>query len=142
MRCEELLRGPAEYLGPTDSVRFAAGRMRDLNIGFLPVCIDGRVEGVVTDRDLALRVLAEGRAFETEVREVMSTNVVACAPDDDLREVERLMREAQIQRIVVSDDDDRLLGVVSLADLALAEEPSELASTVAHISDREAVPPP
>jgi CBS domain-containing protein len=96
--------------------------MKDHNIGFLPVVdVDKRVVGVITDRDLAVRVLAEGLQRETPIGQVMTRDVRVCHPDDNLQEAEWKMSTTRKSRLVVTDDDGHCLGVISLSDIAQAD---------------------
>ncbi len=107
-----------EYLPAQTSSRAAARRMRDRNVGFLPVCDrDRRVIGMITDRDIAMRVVAEGLQCDLPACDVMTREVVACHPDDDLLMAERIMAASHKSRLVVLDANGRLAGVVSLADI-------------------------
>ena len=105
------------------SAAACAQTMRDENIGFMPV-VNGKGDliGVVTDRDLALRVVAAGKPASTPVREVMSPGpIVTCEPDDNLRVLEQRMAEAKRSRALVLSRQGALLGVISLSDIAQAE---------------------
>ncbi|ABC83065.1 CBS domain-containing protein [Anaeromyxobacter dehalogenans] len=114
-----------------DSVRDCAALMRDEEIGFVPVCNDaGEPVGAITDRDLAIRVLAEGRSADEQVSSCMTREVVACRLGDDLRDAEQLMRQRQLSRVMVCDDDGRLRGVISLADIAEVESERSIGDTV------------
>jgi CBS domain-containing protein len=106
---------------PETPARQAARLMEDHDVGSLPVVesdSNRQLVGVVTDRDLVLRVLGHGKPPETPVREVMSINVHTCRPDESLDEVENAMARYQVRRIPIVDDDDRVVGVVAQADLA------------------------
>jgi CBS domain-containing protein len=154
MQCHEIMTSNAEFVTPRLSVEMAARKMSDRILGFLPVCeADGPVLGVVTDRDIALRVCAAGRsAQDTLVEEIMSQPVVSCRPYDPVARIERLMIDHKTARIVVTDDDGRLLGVVSVTDLAQHEEPLRVARVLQKLSSRafrvesprsvRSVPPP
>ena len=103
----------------TDDARSVARLLAEHNVASLPVVdVNGRLRGVVTDRDLCCRILAEGRSFETPIREVMSTPARSVVPETRLEEVESLMRENRIRHLPVIDEDDRLVGFISLSDLA------------------------
>jgi CBS-domain-containing membrane protein len=103
----------------TTDCRIAAQLMHDHNIGCLPVLDqDGRLQGIVTDRDVCCRMVAEGKSFETPVREIMSSPVYACEPDTDVDQVESMMRDNKIRRLPVVDADNKLKGFISLGDLA------------------------
>ena len=106
---------------PEQTVREAARLMREYDCGCAPVVDDlrtRRLVGVVTDRDLAVRALADGKGPETLVRDVMSEETSYCTPEDDLREVERVMMERQVRRVPVVDGAGGCVGIVSQADLA------------------------
>lgn len=138
MRCDELMKREIECVSPQETVKAAAIRMRDENIGFLPVCETGRqVIGAITDRDLAIRVLAEGLAATTTVREVLTREVIACLPEDDLRKAEELMTKHHKSRVMCVDETGRLVGVISLSDIAQWESGARAAQTLRGVSERE-----
>jgi CBS domain-containing protein len=139
MRCEELMTAEVGVVKPGDDVQAAARIMRELNVGFVPVCQRNRtVVGCLTDRDIAIRVVAEGRTCDTKVEDIMTDDVVTCLPGVDLKEVERLMAAHQVNRVVVIDDDGRLAGVISLTDLAQYEDARKVGQVVGDITGREA----
>lgn len=143
MRCEETMKHEVAWLAPSDTVQVAAQKMRDANVGFLPV-VDGssHVLGVVTDRDIAIRlVAADGRASETAVEAVMTREIVACRPQDDLSTWAQLMADNQVSRVCCVDDTGCLTGVVSLSDLATIER-ERAAQTLEKVASREAEAPP
>ena len=112
--------------------------MRDRNIGFLPVCDDGMlVLGTVTDRDIALHIVADLLSPGTPVEQVMTREVVACYPEDDIELARELMAEHRKSRIMCLDDDGALLGVISLSDIAKLEGDGA-ARTHRAVSRREA----
>jgi CBS domain-containing protein len=139
MLCREIMTRAVDTIGPDASAAEAARKMRDGAFGIVPVCgDDGRVLGVVTDRDLALRVCAEALPAETtRVRSVMTAEIVACRPDDPLEHAEEAMVRSFTQRILVTDGDQRLVGMISVADLAHYEEPLRVARIVRQIGTRE-----
>src|SRR5262245_24524706 len=113
MRCMEIMKREVECISPDDTVQTAARRMRDQHVGFLPVCgEDKKVLGTVTDRDLAIRVLARGGVATTTVSQVMTREVVACRPEDDLGRAQDLMVENQKSRIMCVDATGCLIGVI------------------------------
>lgn len=139
MICEDVMTREVAVVSTTGTARDAARIMRDENVGFVPVCqADGSVQGTITDRDLALRVLAEDRQPDTRVEEIMSTGLVSCRPQDDLRRAEELMRTNQVNRILVIGDDGKLVGVISLTDVAQYEDERRVGALAADISGREA----
>ena len=138
MRCEELMTAEVGVVQPGQDVATVARLMRELNVGFVPVCQREQVVGVLTDRDIAIRVVAEGRSCETKAEDVMTEDIVSCHPTADIKEAERLMRAHQVNRILIVDDDARLAGVISLTDLAQFEDARKVGQMFGDISGREA----
>jgi CBS domain-containing protein len=123
---------------PNDQIVEAARLMRDENVGSLPVSDEGRLVGMLTDRDIAVRVVAEGKSPEsTTVGEVFSRNPVAARPDQDLDEALQLMAQHQVRRLPVVEDD-RLVGILAQADVALEEKEKKTGELVESISQPEA----
>jgi CBS domain-containing protein len=119
---------------PRDVVIEAARLMRDEDIGSLPVTEEGRLVGMLTDRDIAVRVVAEGRSpNSTTVGEVLSPDPVAAGPDQDLDEALHLMAQHQVRRLPVVEDD-RLVGILAQADVALEEKEKKIGELVESIS--------
>jgi CBS domain-containing protein len=119
---------------PRDVVIEAARLMRDEEIGSLPVTEEGRLVGMLTDRDIAVRVVAEGRSpNSTTVGEVLSPDPVAAGPDQDLDEALHLMAQHQVRRLPVVEDD-RLVGILAQADVALEEKEKKIGELVESIS--------
>jgi CBS domain-containing protein len=118
MRVEEVM-SIAKCCRADDTVLACARMMKEENIGFVPIC-GGRGEplGAVTDRDLAIRVLAEGRSADEKIDAFVTPHVVSARLGDDVREAERLMREHRMSRVMVCDEDGKVVGVISLHDLA------------------------
>ena len=141
MRCEDVMKRDVHTVMADDSAATAAAKMRSCDCGFLPV-IDERdnVLGVVTDRDLVLRVMAMGKASSTCIKEVMSRDVIACHPGDDLAQAEKLMSGYRKSRIVCMDDKGRLAGIISLSDIAQVEDERRAGKTIRKITEREAHP--
>src|SRR5687768_4706621 len=131
MLCRDIMKQRVECLSPLDTVQTAACKMRDSNIGFLPVCdAGGAVTGTLTDRDVAIRLVAENRSAAAPVADIMSNEVVCCHPDDDVIEAERLMSEKHKSRIVCIDDSGALVGVISLSDIVQHEKSGRAADTM------------
>ncbi|MEP7101519.1 MAG: CBS domain-containing protein [Burkholderiales bacterium] len=102
-----------------ETLQTAAQRMRDLNIGALPVTDEGALVGMVTDRDITIRAVAEGRNVrDTLVSDAMTADVQSCSPSDSVDAVLKQMGDAQLRRLAVLDADHRIVGIVALADLA------------------------
>lgn len=135
MQVKQVMSKAPETLSYDASIRQAALRMKELDTGFVPIAKDDRLIGVVTDRDLALRVLADGISPDDQINAVETQEVLYCMEDDDVRDVLRNMQEQQVQRLIVLDNsqDKDLVGVVSIADIAdHSDEESGLADEVAH----------
>jgi CBS domain-containing protein len=116
-------------------VAYAAKMMRDEDVGLAPIVEGQRLVGTLTDRDIAVRVVAEGRDPEsTQVREVATTKVVTVTPQQDLDEALRLMAEHQVRRIPVVEEDGRLVGVVAQADVAREADDRQTGEVVERIS--------
>jgi CBS domain-containing protein len=118
------------------SVAYAAKMMRDEDVGLAPIVEGDRLVGTLTDRDIAIRVVAEGKDPEqTTVREVASTNVVTIDPQQDLDEALRLMAKHQVRRLPVVEEDGRLVGVVAQADVAREGDDTQTGQVVQEISE-------
>ena len=123
MKLREIMTNPVIRIQPEESVAVAARTLSHYNIGILPVCgSDGRLCGLVTDRDLVTRCIAAGKApGNTTVREVMTTQVISVRPDMESSAAAGLMGREQIRRLPVVENG-KLCGMISLGDLALLEE--------------------
>jgi len=120
MKLSEIMTREVEVMQPDDSLQSAAKKMRDRNIGFLPVCDGDELMGVISDRDITIRALADGMDVNVMLgRDLMTTPAIYCFEDQDVSEAAKIMAENQIRRLVVlSREDKRLVGVISLGDLA------------------------
>jgi CBS domain-containing protein len=125
MKVHEIMTAHARCVGPENTLVEAAGLMRALDVGALPVCDDDEITGIVTDRDLTLRGTADGRDPNTTlVSEVMSTGVACVFAEQEVEEIARLMEARQIRRVPVLNHDKKLVGIVSLADIAISSNPA------------------
>lgn len=141
MLCKEIMKHDIQCVSPEDTVEVAAQKMRDWNVGFLPVCDPSKkVLGTLTDRDIAIRLVAESRPPSTRVQDVMTHEIVACKPADDIRRAEQLMGKHRKSRIMCVDDDGVLVGVISLSDIAQSENGAQAMRTMRQITEREARP--
>jgi CBS domain-containing protein len=109
--------------------------MAQVESGAVPVVDDGRVVGLVTDRDIVLRVVAEGKGLDTPVSEVMSEDVATCREDDSVAEAVGQMGARQIRRLVVLDDGGKLAGILSLGDVAVDYGAKAVGKTLSDISE-------
>jgi CBS domain-containing protein len=131
MNVEEIMTGSPTCIAPDTTATEAARRMRDLDVGVLPICSEDRLVGMVTDRDLAVTIIADGRdPATTTVRDAMTPGVVYCFADDPIEVAARKMEDRQIRRLPVLDRDKRLVGIVSLGDIATRTEDDSLCGEV------------
>ncbi|HVF36370.1 MAG TPA: CBS domain-containing protein [Sphingomicrobium sp.] len=118
MKISEVMTTEVETVSADQTAREAAGFMLRSDAGSIPVCENQRVIGMITDRDIAVRGVAEGRGPDTPVRELMSDGIICAHEDDDVQAVAKRMSEEQVRRLPVVDSDDKLVGIVSLGDLS------------------------
>ena len=122
MKCSEVMTKDPSCCLPTDTVFEAAQLMKSEDVGPIPIVSDRqtmKLAGIVTDRDLAVKVLAEGLdSKQTKIEEVMTTGVQTCGPDDDVNNALKLMEQHHIRRIPIVDDNDSLVGIIAQADVA------------------------
>ena len=124
MRVSEAMSRDVQVCTPGSSIRECAKVMAEIDAGALPVGENDRLIGMITDRDIALRAIAQGKGPDTPVREVMSTEVKYCFEDEELDHVAQNMADIQVRRLPVVSRDKRLVGMISLGDLALNERKS------------------
>lgn len=126
---KDVMTPQAEVVSPDATVEDAAETMKTLDIGVLPVCDEDGLVGILTDRDVVVRVVAEKRDPKAvRVGEAMTPNIVYCFEDDDLSRAASLLAEHQIRRLPVLSRDRNLVGIVSLGDLAVQEEGGPIAA--------------
>lgn len=136
MRVKELMTAPVDSIESTTTLAEAARRMAEDDIGALPVLSDGKLVGIVTDRDIAVRGVAADMSVHAPVRRVMSENVATCSPDDDVETLLALMSREQIRRMPVCNGDDEVIGIVSLTDAAKRDPiKEEVTETLADICE-------
>jgi CBS domain-containing protein len=122
MQVQEIMTRGVDVVDPNMTIRDAARRMREDNVGALPVGENDRLVGMVTDRDIVMRAVADERGpGTTAVRDVMSEGVCYCFEDDNLERAAQVMAEHQVRRLPVLNRDKRLVGFVALADLARSD---------------------
>jgi len=131
MKIKDILTPEPQCIGPDDSLAEAADKMKNLDVGFLPVCKNQRVMGVLTDRDVVIRAVAENLdPKNTRVSEVMSGDIFYCFADQDIEEVAEIMATGRVRRLPVLNRDKHLVGIISLGDLAVRYAGSEIAARV------------
>lgn len=142
MKAKDLMTSNPEVVTPEDTVTRAAQMMRDTNVGIIPVVGDRknmRLEGLITDRDITMRHVAEGHQGECMVRDHMTKERLDTVhPDADAHEVTNLMKRDQVRRVPVVEDGQRLVGIIAQADVAVKEgpeEPEDVEETLEKISE-------
>lgn len=135
MRCREIMTSNVRTAAAETPLREVAALMREGDMGSVPVVDGGKLVGIVTDRDIVVRAVAEGKGPETPVGEAMTSEVFSVKPDDFVFEAIRLMGDRQIRRIPVVAADGTLAGIIAIADVALeVEDQREIAETLEEIS--------
>jgi CBS domain-containing protein len=118
MKVSEVMTRDVQTVRPDQPVQEAASFMLSADAGSIPVAHEGRLIGMITDRDIAVRGVAKGYGPDTPVRELMTGDIICARHDDDLDDVASKMSEAQVRRLPVIDADERLCGIVSIGDLS------------------------
>ncbi len=131
MRISDVMTANPQICGPETTLKDAACMMRDNDTGFIPVCDGDRITGVITDRDMVVRSVSQGAdASQAKVRDSMSMDICWIQQDQDVKDAIAVMEERKIRRMLVMDQKKRLVGVLSLGDLAEAKGISSLAEEV------------
>jgi len=121
MQAKKIMTPEVECISPETTIREAAEKMKSLDVGFLPVCKNDRLVGTITDRDIVLRVIAEGKDVnDCKTQDVMTNDVYWCYEDQTTDEVASFMASKEIRRVLVLNREKRLVGVISIGDLAQA----------------------
>lgn len=138
MRVKEIMSKKVTWIGPDMSLQAAAKKMRDLDVGCLPVGKNDRLVGMITDRDIACRGVARGRdAANTTIAKVMSKGITYCFDDQDVKDAAHLMEKKQIHRLPVLNREKRMVGILSVGDLAI-HAPNRLTGEVVEAVSRHA----
>ena len=124
MKAKELMTKSPRCCTTEDTVRDAARAMAECDCGIIPVVEAGsnRVVGVITDRDIAIRAVAEGKGADAPLRDIMTASPSCCGPDSDVKDVERTMADRQVRRVVIVDDSGACAGIIAQADIARAAQ--------------------
>jgi len=126
MELRDIMTRNVEVIGAGATLKEAAIKMKDLDVGLMPVCDGDRLKGMLTDRDITVRATARGfDPNKTKVSEVMSTDIAYCLEDQEIEEAVSLMEARQIRRLPILNQEKQLIGVVSLGDIAV------------HVGDRD-----
>jgi len=134
MQVSEAMTRDVRVANPDETIADVAKVMAECEIGSLPVGENDRLVGMITDRDIAVRAVAQGRSPDTKVRDVMSAEVKYCFEDEDIGSVAQNMGDIQLHRLPVVSRDKRLVGIVALADIARTEGPRPSGQAVCGIS--------
>lgn len=137
MKIRDIMTPDVECVWPDDSLQEAAIKMKDLDVGTLPVCDRDRIAGILTDRDVTVRAVAEGRnPRSTPVRDVMTKDIIYCYDDEGTEAAALLMKERQVRRVLVLNRYRRLVGIVSLGDLAAETgDPQRIGEVLQDVSE-------
>ena len=141
MQINEIMTRNVEVISPHTTLKEAALKMRELDVGSLPVCDGERLKGMLTDRDITIRATAEGQNPDsTQARDVMTAAIYYCYEDQDVAEAAQVMEEKQIRRLPIVSRDKKLVGIVSLGDLAVDTGKQRLAGEALTEISRPAKP--
>jgi CBS domain-containing protein len=137
MKISECMTRKVRTVAPERSIQEAARLMAEMDVGALPVGQDDRLVGMITDRDIAVRAVCEGKGPQTPIREVMSEQVKYCFEDDEIEDVARNMGDIQVRRLPVLSREKRLVGIIALGDLANSDADTECAGEALEGISRE-----
>jgi len=135
MQIRQVMSSGVRISNPSQSIRDAAIVMAEIDAGVLPVGQDDRLVGVITDRDIAIRAVASGKGPDTPVAEIMSKEVLYCFDDEDVGKVAQNMADAKLRRFPVVNRNKRLVGIVSLGDIAVEDGPASAGEALCEISE-------
>ena len=138
-RCREIMTSSVRTASREMSLTEVAVLMRDGDMGALPIVEGERLVGIVTDRDIVVRAIAEGKDFSTPIGDIMTTEIYSVKPDDFVFEAIRLMGDKQVRRVPIINESGALVGIIAMADVALeTEDEREIAETLEEISSGSA----
>jgi CBS domain-containing protein len=131
MKLKEIMSSDVEVIHPNSMLQEAAGKMKTLDVGSLPVCDNRKLVGILTDRDIAVRAVAAGRdPKRTTVSDTMTPELIYCYEDQDVKEAAKMMERYQIRRLPILDRSQQLVGIVSLGDLAVETDNERMSGEV------------
>ena len=134
MKVSKIMTRDVRLLNPDNTIGEAASLMAEIDTGALPVGQNDRLVGMITDRDIVIRALAKGKSVDTKVADIMSNEVLYCFDTDEVEEAARNMGKAKVRRLPVLNKDKRLVGIVSLGDLARNDDSATIGQTVTRVS--------
>ncbi len=135
MKVKEIMTENPKVIQPGTSIKEAAGIMRDLDVGVLPIADGDNMSGILTDRDIVIRAVAEGKdPGEVKAGEIASGDITWCYEDEDVEEVSGKMKKDKIRRLPVVNREDKLVGIVSLGDLAVEGSEEMAGETLEEVS--------
>ena len=135
MQVSEAMSSDVKIANPKQTIREAAAMMAEIDAGALPVGENDRLVGMITDRDIAIRAVAAGKGPDTPVRDIMSKEVSYCFQDDDVDDAAEIMSDAKLRRLPVLSRAKRLVGIVSLGDIAMVDGPANAGEALCGISE-------
>ncbi len=135
MRVRDVMTRDVQVARPEDPIQQVARLMADLDVGVIPVCDGRRIQGMVTDRDITIRGVAQGLDLKSPIGQIMTSDVEFVLEDDDLDEVHDKMSAAQVRRLPVVSESRELVGIVSLGDVARVDKSREAGETLEEISE-------
>ena len=134
MKVSKIMTRDVTLLNPNQTICVAASLMAEIDAGALPVGENDRLVGMITDRDIVIRAVAQGKSADTKVADVMSKEVLYCFDTDEIDDVTRNMGKARVRRLPVINRDKRLVGIVSLGDVARNDDATNIGQTVTRVS--------
>jgi CBS domain-containing protein len=141
MELRDIMTRNVEVVSSNASLKDAATKMKSLDVGLIPVCDGGRLQGILTDRDITIRATADGRdPIKTKVADVMSTDIAYCLENQEVEDAVSLMEVRQIRRLPVLNLDKQLVGIVSLGDIAVHGGDTDLAGETLQEISQPAAP--
>jgi CBS domain-containing protein len=141
MELRDIMTRNVEVVSSNASLKDAATKMKSLDVGLIPVCDGGRLQGILTDRDITIRATADGRdPIKTKVADVMSTDIAYCLENQEVEDAVSLMEVRQIRRLPVLNLDKQLVGIVSLGDIAVHGGDTDLAGETLQAISQPAAP--
>jgi CBS domain-containing protein len=135
MKISEVMTRDVEVASPTDTIQSVAQSMARLDVGSMPVCDGRRIQGMITDRDITVRAVAQGISPDSPVSQVMTGNLEYVMADDDLSRAADKMADHQIRRLPVVDENQQLVGIIALGDLAQEHKAKAVGQTLEEISE-------